>query len=59
MQRFSRTLDERRPYERSSCAQIVPMESQTPLHPADRIVLIGSACAGLALVVLLSLEHLA
>lgn len=53
---FSRSLDERHPTERSSCAQIVPMDPITPMHPAERLVLRVSACCGVLLMVLLAVE---
>ena len=46
--RFSRTLDEHRPTERSATAVIVPMADTAPIHPDDRIV--GWACAFAAIV---------
>lgn len=50
--RFSRSLDERHPTERSSCAEFVPMDEERMDH-ADRIVLAGSLAAGLACLVLI------
>jgi hypothetical protein len=57
VEHFSRTLDERRPTERSSTAQIVPMGADAPMHPAERLVLRASAVAGLALFLILIAER--
>lgn len=51
--RYSRTLDQHRPTERSSRAQIVPMDSAPAVDRDDRIVLAGCVLACFALVVLI------
>jgi len=54
----ARTLDEAfGPYARSSTAVIVPMGAEAPMHPAERLVLRGSACAGVAALFLLFLTR--
>lgn len=56
----ARTLDEAfGPYVRSSTAVIVPMGGAEPMHPADRMVLVASALAFVALVVVLLVERFA
>jgi len=44
-ERFSRSLDQRSPHVRSSTAQIVPMDADEPLHPADALVVKWSVIA--------------
>lgn len=56
----ARTLDEAfGPYSRSSTAVIVPMGRDEPMPPADRLVLVASSLALVALVVLLLVERFA
>lgn len=56
----ARTLDEAfGPYSRSSTAVIVPMNSDAPMHPADRLVVVASGLACIALAVLLLVERFA
>jgi hypothetical protein len=57
-ERFTRSLDERPPYVRSSTVEIVPM-GEPRMHPADRIVLVGCVLAAVGLVALLVWEALA
>jgi hypothetical protein len=57
VQRFSRTLGEHRPTERSSAAVIVPMDDVAPLHPHDRIAAWGSAFGGVAVAIFLLCER--
>ncbi|MGI4776911.1 MAG: hypothetical protein ACRYGA_02140 [Janthinobacterium lividum] len=59
VQRFSRTLDQCRPTERSATAVIVPMADDAPLHPHDRIAAWGSAFGGVAVAVFLLCERFA
>lgn len=51
-ERFSRSLDQRNPYTRSSSAWIVPMDADQPMHPADLLVLRWSLRAALAFAVI-------
>lgn len=55
--RFSRTLDERHPYARSSQAEIVPMDAPEPLSLSDRIVIGVSAMGGCFVIALLIAER--
>lgn len=55
-ERFSRTLDERNPYTRSSTAVIVPM-GDAPMHPAEKLVLRASLFCGAALLLALLVER--
>lgn len=52
----ARTLEQLQGHQRSSSAEIVPMGAER-MHRADRIVTVGSACAGLFLLVLLAAER--
>lgn len=47
-ERFSRSLDQRSPHVRSSTAQIVPMDAEEPMHPADLLVMRWSLRAAVA-----------
>jgi len=55
---FSRSLDQRNPHTRSSTALIVPMDSQAPMHFAERLVLRASILAGAAVFIRLIAERL-
>lgn len=56
IERFSRSLDERSPHTRSSTAQIVPMDANEPMHPADLFVLRWSLGVSLVFAVIYLIE---
>lgn len=56
-ERFSRTLDERNPYARSSQAEIVPMGASAPMSLPERAVIGVSAMCGCFVVALLIAER--
>lgn len=53
----ARCLEQLQGHQRSSTAEIVPMDAPVRMPLADRVVTAASACAGVALAVILAAER--